>query len=155
MIVIDKWNTLENMGVSSCSFWFMNWVVLAPAILPFVWIIIDFSISNAIFRRPVLFARHFIDFWFYFLTRKPKCSCRVHVTSQHKDDPGQRGRKYLVVVDDYLLCLNNEQWIDQENLSDWQKVFISYLKGQICEAEKGHINSKASNIFQTFMNSWQ
>ena len=26
-------NTLENMGVSSWSFWFMNWVVLAPAIL--------------------------------------------------------------------------------------------------------------------------
>ena len=27
------WNTFENMGVSSCSFWFMNWVVLAPAMV--------------------------------------------------------------------------------------------------------------------------
>ena len=26
-------DTFENMGVSSCSFWFMNWVVLAPAML--------------------------------------------------------------------------------------------------------------------------
>ena len=95
-------------------------------------------------------------FDFIFWQENSSAAAAYKCTSQHKDDPdGKEISWNLFFLMIYILCLNFIAMNGPRKMSDGPKVFISYLKGQIWETERGHIKSSASNIFQTFMNCWQ